>query len=422
MLKNMRIMLVKYFLSIPLAVALLSFANILYATTDSTVAGTQLPTSSININSTSATPKVTPFGIGQTSLSYPYGTTTYPYETSMVGGTAVPAMDQFAGVYPSCPGDPSGGWPFIPICPNVNGKYPVGYEFMNVIGPLQSPSNPSMTQAQAFCPDYCTSTRVSSPAPPPIVTSFIAVTSFQTESCPVGYVSIADYNMQPAIQYIDASSTLVGPFTSQAAYDGYRNNPLYSCSVSYTTTNNANNAQTNTQVETSAITSFGPYNQPNVNVINHDGAAWSCSASQVAYQLGAMPSTPPSYYTDMLIQIPGGWSQANGNYAKASACPAGQSCIGQWIGNWTYSYFMRNWSCGTPFICGLWSYDAASSCNSGGSSDTWGGAQHKDIWWIFFRYERCKLAVPTSGWYYTPALEATSHVCARIRPVWQQTN
>ncbi len=436
---------IKLLFLVPIITVTVFLAKIAYAGTDSATAGTVLPTSGKNINNS-----VTVYSPASTSFSFQNSnnTTSSTSPPSNVGNnmnwaysptinTGLPVFDAgingWGGTYPPCPGDPSqappqldpsiyANLPKTPICPDINGNFPHPYEYLkdqvNSLYSIAPTTQGIYTVGQIFCPDYCTVTRTSTPTP----VAGQSVTSFQNASCPNGYVSIADFNEQPAIQHMTADTTLQGPFQSTIAFNKLKDDPTYFCSIyliDYNTVVYPKNDATNNIIPAPLVpsgssinvTSFsvpvttsGFYTSPqsNSNFFNYAQSQNTCSSTVGPNVQGADTLTLPSGDLDTFIYN-------------------GQPAVGQWIPALTWSQFWNN--VGGTFGVYTTSFNQSEGTCWGSTGnyqpDTLASLNHNDIWWHYYRFEMCQSIIDT-GWYYTSSFVRVSHVCARIKPVWEK--
>ena len=334
--------------------------------------------------------------------------------------------------YPPCPGDPSNTpptWPSVPICPDINGKDNPNLPTIFKVPTSSSydalnngkSRNVAYTERGLFCPDLCVTTRSAKPVAPTVpVTAPIQVTSFQIAACPAGYSEVTDFNAQPVIAYISIPQVVVGPFVDMTKFNAYNNNAAYFCSPGVQTPDPSgdlpfNNVRTGTNADGSYV-----YDQSITNAA--DGKSYYCSVNPVGPKIPA-PDNGTDYSTDtyILTNLPN-------PMPNNASCP-GTSCVGKWISVWTWTPYNNNplsesddskWNTFQSFApIG----DNACWGSSGHIPNTFSTQfiGHKDIYWHYYRWERCR-PVLQNGWFYVDSYEPVSHLCARVKPAWKTTN
>lgn len=334
--------------------------------------------------------------------------------------------------YPPCPGDPSNpNFPRTPSCPDINGAYPTGTTFNpNAIFSAastysaKSGSSPSYTYAQVNCPDICITTRKSTPDnPATIVTEPILVTSFQKESCPAGYIQKAEFNLQPAIVYIDVEQKLYGPFSSMDEFNSYNNNPAFKCDVRYVDYNGPGSY--------TMVLNFPAVDQgiiPNTNgkhkidltaaslADNYKNPYYMCSTNTAPPMKMAFGGTGVQTLKNYML----------GTYTGPDNKPFDENLmvnanVGQWIAQWEWEKFNYNPTLSTvPTDYGNYSF-AQSDTTCLGNWTSSSQANHRDIFFYYYRWQRCIPAGP-KAWYFVSKYEPTSLICSRVKPVWTPAN
>jgi hypothetical protein len=320
---------------------------------------------------------------------------------------AMPTLDAMTPGYStgftSCPGDPSAGTsvPAFPICPDINGNVtpnPLYPDFTTAVAANPMAIYPNVyttptgqiynvTYLQAFCPEYCTSTRISSPAPSLPINAVQPVTSFQTASCPDGYFEVASYNLQPAIQFMQTPQQIYGPFGDWNEYNSYKNNSAYRCSIFL--------VAYNYEIIPLSIQPTGApyYNTTFVNTgsIQADGnPETTCQYESRACYVASDYFSYPNY--DTMIQ----------------------GKIGRWVPQWTWTPYWNN----RTAWCGIGT--ANSYSNSTCTTPIDATFPHYDKYYHYARFQRCQFA-QASGWFYTTALVPATRVCARNKAQWMKT-
>ena len=306
--------------------------------------------------------------------------------------------------YPPCPGDPSNpSFPATPICPDISGNFPstpwdpnakwTGQTTFSTTASTYTLA-PGTLNKDIYCPDVCIVTRYEANPPPPPVTGLIFIpnnSDFKDASCPIGYVQVTDFNMQPAITHIQVKDKLYGPFTTETELNEYKNNPqLYECSVFI----NPNNLH-------------GPLLNP-------------AAISDRQYAVNAANSVDPNLPCSDAVA--GG---VRGNDWVGQTLDKDTSInglVGQWISQWTYSDFDANPTDCTPgniFGCDFFSFEPHDTYCAGPTNPGWGsGVPHRDRFHHFYLYEHCRMS-NGGGYFYTDTYQAASHLCTRIKPAWQ---